>query len=190
MGAMELALATVEDAIQTLNRTHFGTYQYYMAVAHRSHVRADLGHKALARRDYEEVAYAQLREATDFARNLRVVLEARDVFVNEPPVAASSLPVPPTWQKRVTGEVEAEEVLTELEDRLIGLLAAGPKTKDELIEALYGNKGDYLIFENRLKQHLHRLRRKRSDLVGRQAGKYVLIDRAHVGRVQSIAQHP
>lgn len=71
--------------------------------------------------------------------------------------------------------------MTESETKLIDLLLTGPKSKDELVHAMYGNKLSYESAENRLRVLISRIRKKNNKLIESSRGIYKL---SQLGRIE------
>ncbi|MNL58796.1 hypothetical protein D3C87_1824650 [compost metagenome] len=63
-----------------------------------------------------------------------------------------------------------------MEDRLVCLVSCRPRDKFEIIDDLYGEKIDFDAAENRLKNLLNRLRKKRPGLIQLIDGRYHIVD--------------
>jgi hypothetical protein len=82
----------------------------------------------------------------------------------------------PTWLERLAEGKNSEEPLSDLEDRLLVLLSCKPRDKYYLIQDLYGEKIDFVAAENRLKNIISRLRKKRPGKILFTDGYYSLVD--------------
>lgn len=82
--------------------------------------------------------------------------------------------VAPEGQKKAKGRGQGD--LSELEVDLLKLLVEGPKDKFQIIEHMYGTRLSLDVTENRLKNLLNRIRKKRPDLIVFEEGKYRIVD--------------
>ncbi len=82
--------------------------------------------------------------------------------------------LPAATDKKSKGRGEGD--LSELEVDLLKLLVEGPKDKFQIIEHMYGTRLSLDITENRLKNLLNRIRKKRPDLIVFEEGKYRIVD--------------
>ena len=74
------------------------------------------------------------------------------------------------------GLQNSESGLSDLQAQLLDVLRAGPKDRHALISALWGDAEDYFHLENRLKQLLHRIKKRDSSLIGFLNGKYFILE--------------
>ena len=86
-----------------------------------------------------------------------------------------------TWEHRLEhllacGAAPEAQALSPLEERLLEFIAASPKTKFEIMDHLYGDRLNTEVRENRLKNLLNRLRKKRPELIVFENEKYRIAD--------------
>jgi hypothetical protein len=170
-----VALKIVNRALDLAAQACFGSYQYYLALCHRCHLLQAAGRQEAALVDLEEASCSELPEVQDAVR----VLSAK-IGVDFKGQAVSG-PKTKTWAERRADlslrnarlDISA---LSDLENNLIEQLATKPKSTHELIAALYGPRGSFFDRENRLKQLLHRVRKKRPQLIRYESGCYFLND--------------
>lgn len=179
MKAPHAALKRSNEAIQLLSRTHFGSYQYLLALANRCDILLDLGYTDLACADYEEITCSQIPEVIGATQ----VLWSRAGKAHSwPRPTAEQMPQLPTWLERSAvqaGDAPAalvSAVFTPMETALIEALSQSSQTTAELVTKIYGDQGDFLNKENRIKQLLHRLKKKAPQLIVRAEGRYRLAD--------------
>ncbi|MFN3698393.1 MAG: helix-turn-helix domain-containing protein [Pseudobdellovibrio sp.] len=70
--------------------------------------------------------------------------------------------------------------MTQNETKLIDLLLTGPKTKDELVNLMYGDKLSYESAENRLRVLISRIRKKNKKLIESSHGIYRISNLARI----------
>ena len=70
--------------------------------------------------------------------------------------------------------------MTQNETKLIDLLLTGPKTKDELVNLMYGDKLSYESAENRLRVLISRIRKKNKKLIESSQGIYRISNLARI----------
>lgn len=178
LGALHAAIKRSNQAIKMLSETHFGSYQYFLALANRCDILLDLGLTDAALGDYDEVSCAQIPEIRGaahvlFGRAHASGLSWRTLSDQSPMV------ILPTWLERrvpYTQAVPASKTVsfTEMESALLEALTEKPHSSVDLVERLYGKAGDFGAKENRLKQLLHRIKRKAPQLVCRMGPTYTL----------------
>ncbi|MGE0525500.1 MAG: hypothetical protein AB7G93_00050 [Bdellovibrionales bacterium] len=179
LGAKNLALRAVNEAIDILIQHDFGTYQYWLALAQRCHVLLELNENGLARIDFEEIAISQLPEAQSIAAHLR---EAHRAFRDLLPSAEPTVPFawPATWAERKRRHeilrLRSRRNLSELEESVVTALSEKPRRLSELAVLIYGDKLALEHTEDRIKKVLNRLRAKYRGLVVHKGGLYALAD--------------
>lgn len=167
MGALNLALKTIDVAITHFKKEH-GTLHYYLARAHRAHLLVQLGDYPSAVLDIEECLTSNFPEVQGAIKVLESI---------ETQSQAAELPqiLNPTWKSRasrLSTEKNPEIRMHDLEEKLLAILRNGPKAKVDLVEALYGTKIDYESAENRFKNLLVRIRKKAPNLIALMGGRY------------------
>lgn len=178
MKAPHVALKIVNEALEYLRMSSYGSYQFYNALCNRCHLNLQLEYFNAALMDYEEASAAPFIEVKGQLATLEEWFKelGMNPMVQSDP---SSRPyMRPTWVERVEKKsaLEAKGKLSDLEAQLIHTLLEGPCDRHTLIEKLWGSTTDFFSLENRLKQLLHRLRKKEPDLIGFKEGKYFILD--------------
>lgn len=163
MNARRIALKYIQKALVFL-RNETGSLNYYMALVHRAHLFCDLKRCQEASLDLEEALCAPFAEVVQAAELLQSHFGADGDFSK----------LTHSWQERF---LEARNGLSldefsDLEQQLIGFLSDKPRTKDEVIEFLYGSQISYESAENRFKNVLSRVRKKLPDSILFIDGKY------------------
>lgn len=175
MGAQHYALKVAQDAVEILRTHAYASYQFYLSLCHLCQLHLEQGHQRAALLDYEEAVAANFPEVRAALEVLEGKLRAAGLV---PGLSAPESPPearPKTWTERLErGPNQAS--LSAMESRLVEILAGGARDRHALIRELWGDQGDYFDLENRLKQLLHRVRKKRSDLLGYADGRYFLLD--------------
>lgn len=143
----------------------------------RCHILARLGQIDKAKEDFEEVACSEFCESKEIAEMLRDQIENLFSEVKiDTAEGQSKLDI--YWrilEKRNGFKTIEKNKFSSLEDQLIQTLSEGPKSSDELIDALYSPNLDYETRKERLKQVLVRIRKKDPNLIKRIQGKYLLL---------------
>lgn len=172
MGAMIPALKSINRGIALLHRD-FGTLTFLLALAHRIHLHLQLGRNADALAEMgviESAAFPEVKAAGVFLRCM--------ITGNMAPLSA--LPITqftPAWRRKLTSGTTSEDSkrkLSKLENKLVRSLGAGPKNKTDLAIALFGDKLDLFVIENRFNNLLQRLKKKKPGLIYHQHGLYWL----------------
>ncbi len=91
----------------------------------------------------------------------------------------------PTWKQRFNGDNHrvGHPPLGELEQKLVDFIMTSPRSKNEIIEHLYGNKIDYSSLENRFKRLISRTRKKIPDLILFIDKRYKVSDQVFAQRI-------
>ncbi len=169
LGALSVALKYANEALD-LVPDQFGTLHYEHIGVHRCHILFQMGRLAEAQLEFEKAqvsAFSEIRAAAG------VVKKALKSAESSAPEAELS----PVWKERLA-ELrvgQESEPLSERESQLLDLLSRQPRTKHELIDLLYPKEtAAYLLLEDRVKELIKRLRRKRAQLIIFEDGKYRL----------------
>jgi tetratricopeptide (TPR) repeat protein len=177
MGAVRLALKTIQQSIDLLSSEH-GSLNYYLSLVHRCQLFFQSGRREEALLDYESCKVASFLEIQGAVEVLKPYYEGSSVPQDLAPEVEKSLT--PTWKERTLEpiQISAGESadFTRLESDLIRALSSGPKDKFELMQALYGDRLDLDVMENRLKNLLARARKKLPKLIDLEDGKYKIMD--------------
>lgn len=170
MGLLYAALRYANEAVDAV-KTHCPmSHPYYLALLHRAHVASGLAMQIVVKTDLEEAHVAPFPEIKAASEALRAKIfgtsldEAKLAFCNA------------TWKERATTPEAFDKGLGELEQGLICALSEGPKTRYELIDCIYPEGKNILALENRLKQILHRLRKRYPGLIGKSGRHYCLLE--------------
>lgn len=193
IGALRTALKFANRAVTYLERD-VGTIHYYFALAHRCHVLFQLERSVEAMNDYELIRSAPFSEIRETAVTL-VRMFPETLRASTPPEEELTFAVcaaSPSWQER-RAKLENERLrisqcFGELTEKLIFFIGEQPRTRDEIISNLYGNRLDFLILENRFKNLLARVRKKAPGLIIFHNGTYALADTDYLGEVLRRAQ--
>lgn len=158
LSALKLALKYCNHAVSCLEKST-GSLSAMLCLVHRSQLLYDLGRRAEALLDYQKAGACDLPEVQEALKVLDVLQKRRQrksVKVGE---------LTPTWREhfeegRSQNKGRKRPSLTRLEQQVIELISQGPKSKYDLIHALYGDRMSFPALENRLKVLLSRLRQK------------------------------
>lgn len=167
MEAYLAALKYAEEGISLLDRER-GSMDYYLAIAQRCNLLYNLNRKDEAKMDYEvakAAPFSQVKAALDVMSDYFQTETNSEFF---PDLLNAS------WKERLCLKYSGGKTnrLTVLEEKVIVLLAKGPKDKFELIDHLYGNAASFSVLENRFKNLLNRVRKKFKGLIYYQGGFY------------------
>ncbi|MFS4459386.1 hypothetical protein [Bdellovibrio sp. HCB2-146] len=147
-----------------------GTHHQQLALLNRCHILCDMKRFREALVDFESLRSSSHPEVKAGVKALEQV-----IMQNEAGVDQTSLH--PTWLERLAYQENGTmEPLTDMEDRLVCLVSCRPRDKFEIIDDLYGEKIDLEAAENRLKNLLNRLRKKRPGLIQLIEGRYHIVD--------------
>jgi hypothetical protein len=175
MGAHLYALKVAQEAVEMLRAHAYATYQFYLSLCHLCQLHLQQGHHKAALLDYQEAVVANFPEVRSALEVLEGQLRAVGLVPGLAPPEAPLEARPKTWTERLEANSN-QAALSAMESRLVEILAGGARDRHALIRELWGDQGDYFDLENRLKQLLHRVRKKRSDLLGYADGRYFLLD--------------
>lgn len=175
--ALDSALRFANLAVRYLKK-EFGSVHYYKALTNRCHILYELDRQREARTDFEEASHADFPEVQAALQVIRQLIHPESNI----PIREEALQ--PLWQERLReGKLTTGKAcrlnrskLGELEEALIRHIFAAPSGTMELIEFLYGTRGDIHSAEARLKSLLSRLRKKCPGLIVRVDGKYRIAD--------------
>lgn len=171
IGSLNLALKYVNKSIEHLG-SDLGLNHYYSALLHRSHVLIDLGRHFEAQLDYETARLCPFPQIQEALKVIECMLGKSQAIATEK--------LDPTWKGRWKTFEEGKKMprLTEMESRLLELIAGIGQTKEMLIQNLYGDKIDYSAAENRLKVLLSRFRKRHPGLIIFEENRFKFADEA------------
>ncbi len=180
MKAPHVALKIVNEALEYLRLSAYGTYQFYNALCNRCHLNIELEYFNAAIMDFEEASAAPFVEVK---AQLGVLQKWIEEIGYKPEVKKDSVEekhLRPRWAERMDKASLEQNKLSELEAQLVHILLEGSQDRHYLIEKLWGTQSDFFALENRFKQLVHRLRKKEPTLLGFKEGKYFLLDSPQV----------
>lgn len=201
LGSKLAALRDVNKAIQLLE-LEFGSVHYELAVAQRARTLIEIGHTNAAAVDIDSIRNSKFPSVQGAVRSLIRDLRHCDQFrLSTDPIDEKTedlIQASPTsrWnnpqrtrlnetaagaggQRRAKipgGTLGLARQVSPMESQLIELLTEGPKTKEALIQTLYGEDIDFLAAENRLRVLVCRIRKKVPELVHYDRNEYKLAD--------------
>lgn len=170
-GVLRAALQYANRAVMFMSRD-VGTLHYYLALIHRSHLNWDLGRAHEANADYEAARVSKNREILEALPHLEARLSGKTHTI------LSTEHLTPGWRQRFRLEKSQEQPLAGKESELMQLLITAPRSKKELISALWGKNGDPASLELRFKRLLNRVRKKRKEYVFFDGKHYQISDRS------------
>lgn len=163
LGALDVSLSYIQRALVLLDRQKHSR-SYFLVIAQRAHILHDLGRVQEARLDYSALRACDYHDLS----GVRAILDK--VFLG----VEKEGPTAPSWQGRGLEFLTNREKLGELEQKVIRFLSAGPKSKLDLVEHLYGDKIDGEVLERRFFSLMTRLKKKLPGAVVFRKGRYEL----------------
>jgi hypothetical protein len=175
-GAFSLALKYANRAAAILKKD-FGSIHYFLTIAHRAHLLFEMGRVVEAKNDFEELSLGQFQEVIAAKEALAALFAGKRLEANANLIF--------NWQERVKekreNSIRTKAVLSALEEKFVHFLSEAPREKYDIILYLYGEGVDLEVAENRFKNLLGRLRKKCSELLVFENGKYRLADDSIAG---------
>lgn len=174
LGARKIALRYCQRAFAAIKGDPGGQI-YFLVLVHRAHLLFELGRSVEAKVDAEQAS------AADFP-SVQSALAALRTIMGE--TAAPENPMLRTWQERLN-EFRSGKALTlsPVEEKLVSFLTEG-REKFEIADHLFGRDLDPLKAENRVKNLLHRIRKKFPGLIHLDGDRYFLADSELKGKAQ------
>lgn len=167
MGAFGVALRYCGQAIEACASDLEGQI-YFLAILHRAHLYFQTGRPLDARADLE------LASTSDFPVVNAAHAELRKIL-GEAAGAEETRLAPLTWKNRAEKDGKIQR-LSAVEEKLIAYLAEKPRSKFEIADHLWGADTHPLTAENRLKNLIHRVRKKAPGLIVFEQETYFLSD--------------
>lgn len=181
IGALSTALKYCNRSI-AISRRDFGSRAYFLSIAHRCHLFHQMGRDEEAELDFGAARVCAIPEVQEALKVITMLRGVKTGSVVSPTIDENRLT--PSWRERLSTPIEAtdcaegaQEKLAPMENRLIQFVGAAARTKYEIIEHLYGEKLDLSVTENRLRNLLHRIKRRRPSLIVFEEGRYKIADR-------------
>lgn len=175
IGSLNVSLKFINKSIECLQSDH-GTTHYYSAILHRCHVLLELGRNFEARLDYEEASMSPYIHIKEAIKLLDLMFHKNKIKNSELQINTEKLD--PTWRGRLKDFLHKKQYakLSDLESTLIEYLLEKNRSKDELIELLYGKKIDYPAAENRFRVLMSRLRKRHPGLIVTDKNEFKIAD--------------
>jgi len=177
LGAYDVALVYSQLALEHLE-AEYGSLHYGLSLANRCHTYLLMGREYEANLDFQKalsITHVEVQGALEVLTRMRSGNIAYDDAFNHPLI--------PTWRERYQEFLKNAGVsggqfpkLSELEQKVVGLLSKEPMSKHSLIQEIYGIEIDFFAAENRLKNLLNRLRQKIPGSFIFSDGHYRLVD--------------
>ncbi len=178
LGAPNVALKFAKRALVFLE-ADFGTRHYFLALLQTAEILFSLGRKQEADLYMEEVATASFPEVMEAHKVLSIKV------YHLPTQHIDTKNLVPTWKEKVSGEcAPALNPLGATEQKLLKFLSVAPRTRHELVDLLYGEKGNYESFCNRLHVLINRIRKKIPGVILYENSTYFLVDDAPISMIQ------
>lgn len=168
MGAWGVALRYARKAEQLGAESGWHNLNHYRALLQSLELLSKMGFAKEAELLEEECTSAPFPEILSALRNLK--LEYR---TGVPKFYADDPVLPPEWASKFSGP--RGPVFTPLQEKLVHLLSAGPKTKPEMIRALFPEPADQESLGHRLDQVILSIRKQLPGFVAFSGGKYSLV---------------
>lgn len=166
IGALQNALRFCNRAIAAAG-SNPGGITAMLAVAHRAHLLHELGRPREADVDFE------LASTSTFPAVQAACAVLAGLMRRSPADAPRGAPT--TWKERAT-ESPALLPLSAIEEKVIRFVSEKPRGKFEITDHLFGDDVHPLTAENRLKNLIHRIRKKRPGLIVLKDDRYSLAD--------------
>jgi tetratricopeptide (TPR) repeat protein len=184
IGLHRSALEMADEALKALLPER-GSIQYFGAKLHRAHVLIDLGQVTEAQLDITEAALCPFDQIQAARELLSYSIGQQDHI--DPNIAERLLP---TWRDRLDSLKASrdqrgnlsEAKLGDLEAQVLKLLWTGPIDKWDLVSRVYPNEQNSELAENRLKNLLARIRKKKPGVIACINGRYELRKQMHLER--------
>lgn len=159
MGAYRTALETINKAIEYLIKD-FGSLHYYEALTNKIHYSLRLGLINQAKTDFEILKQANFEKIQNDILALEMTFQ--DEKYNANPLKTSM-----SWIDRLQNKEYQSQlsVLTPSEEKLIEYISTRSLKKSELIDFFSNDESDYTSKDNRLKNLISRIRKKRPGLI-------------------------
>ncbi|MFZ4404998.1 MAG: hypothetical protein ACOYOK_12915 [Pseudobdellovibrionaceae bacterium] len=158
LGSVSSALKYANKSLTVL-KMEFGTYHYEMCLMHRCHLLLNLKMYIAANEDYLVLKKSKHSEVQSG------LLAIEKIITNNQSLQLTQKELlHPTWLDRLS-QNNNQELLTPDEEKLILLLCENPKSKENLIKSLYGERLDFESGQNRLKNLLFRFKKKRPGIL-------------------------
>jgi tetratricopeptide (TPR) repeat protein len=172
MGALKNALKLCNRALAA-SKSNPGGQIYYLVIAHRAHLLFDLGHRLDAETDLE------LARTSDFPVVKSACQVLSVIFGEHPATVVGETKGLSTWTERLREHhdpAHQRSLLSPVEESLVQFLAEKPRGKFEITDHLFGKDLHPLTAENRLKNLIHRVRKKVPGLILLKGEAYTLAD--------------
>jgi tetratricopeptide (TPR) repeat protein len=170
MGAGKVALKFAHRAV-IIGSRNIGSQEYSLALAQRALIFAQAGRKVEAMQDFEEARLSPFKVVQGACAILEKMLRGEG---KDPPVISLTY----VWQEQMHElQIGKKKIkLSPGEETLLHFLSKQPRNKFELMEHIFPDETDVLVAENRLKNLLHRLRKKAPGLLVFENEEYRLAD--------------
>lgn len=166
--ALPHALSTVNKALEVLNTNHRASREFSLAMAHRAELHFQLGKKTEGEND---TVLALCHSHAEVQSACQILAQKYELDL----LALQSKVVLPTWQERESKN-ETVDILTVMESRFLKLLSERSYSKNELMDALFGEKISLESQNNRFKNLLSRVKAKVPGIIVFQDGFYSIQD--------------
>lgn len=166
VGALQNALRFCNRAIAAAG-SNPGGLTAMLAIAHRAHLLHELNRPREAEVDFE------LASTSTFPAVQAACAVLADLMRRSPAEAPTNAPT--TWKERAA-ETAGRLPLSAIEEKVIRFVSEKPRGKFEITDHLFGDDVHPLTAENRLKNLIHRIRKKRPGLIVLKDDRYSLAD--------------
>ncbi|MGZ3694573.1 MAG: hypothetical protein ACXWQO_10360 [Bdellovibrionota bacterium] len=171
IGAIQVALKYCQRSLAASRDNIFGLI-HGLALAHRGHLYCQLGRLIDAQVDLEQIQQSDFSAVKAAAEILAALLAKQPASLSQPPGLLR------TWSERLEDFNSGKNKLrlSPVEEKLIQFLSEKPRSKFEITDHIFGTELHPLKAENRLKNLIHRVRKKFPGLIYLENEQYFLAD--------------
>lgn len=167
-GVYTVALEKVDEALEIVEEGE-GAFTYYLLLAQKAYILLQLNYKNQALTLIEQLNRSNFEEMFEIQKVLLNIYQGKD-FNN---ISIKNLTQ--SWREKVSRKNKVPK-LGKVQEKFLGILLEGPKSKNDIIDLLYPEGGEYFSLENRFKNLIGKLRKKFPDLIVYKDGLYQLSD--------------
>lgn len=168
LNLLQAALEVIEEAGRLFEEHALGSREHALAIVQRAHLLFQLKRTREATRELEVATMNRHPEVQSAVRCLAEMFQVEDR-------AENSNQILPTWQERQEEEPEKKS-LGRLETLVMELISQSPKTRNELVEKVYGSSIESDYTHARIKNILARIRKRFPGLIYFDGEKYFVTD--------------
>jgi hypothetical protein len=169
-GSLETALRYSNRALLLLKKDR-SSLHYYMALLNRCHILCDLLLWSEAQKIFDEIMSGSFIEVKAASAALYKIINNKKSTAD-----VNRIELNPTWSERLNNKAEHADSLTPTEEKFIAYISEVRRSKEQIIQHLFGDLIDSESANNRFKNLLSRIRKKRPLLVTFENGVFGLED--------------